>query len=123
MMNLSGFAIGAASHFYKVSPQDTWVIFDDLDVPFGKLRVRSNGTSGGHQGVASTINAIGTGFMRARMGISMNNRAVEPSEVYVLAPFNAQEKDRLTPVIEAASAKLQDLVPADLVEDSTFDLA
>ena len=91
MMNLSGEAVQRLMQFYKIAPADVWAVFDDVDVPFGRLRLRAGGgTSGGHQGVNSLIRHIGPDFLRARVGISLNDRTRESSEEYVLKPFNSR---------------------------------
>jgi peptidyl-tRNA hydrolase, PTH1 family len=123
MMNLSGEAIQRIMQFYKIAPADVWVLFDDVDVEFGRLRLRAGGGSGGgHQGAGSTIQHIGTGFVRVRIGISLNDRAVEPSEVYVLRPFNPQEQKALPALVTKAARVILDQLTADQREDTTFDL-
>ncbi|HEY2004666.1 MAG TPA: aminoacyl-tRNA hydrolase, partial [Candidatus Saccharimonadia bacterium] len=87
-MNLSGEAVQRIMQFYKISPANVWVVFDDVDVPFGRLRLRIGGSSSGHQGIKSVIQHIGPDFIRARVGISLNDRTKESSEEYVLKPFN-----------------------------------
>jgi PTH1 family peptidyl-tRNA hydrolase len=120
MMNLSGEAVQRLVQFYKLRPADVWVVFDELDVPFGKLRVRSGGSAGGHQGVRSTIAHIGENFVRVRVGISLNDRATEPSEVYVLKPFNDQEQASLSRVVGAAAGYLaSQLIHPDPNPDTT----
>jgi PTH1 family peptidyl-tRNA hydrolase len=122
MMNLSGEAVQRIMQFYKLAPADIWVAFDELDVPFGRLRIRHGGSGGGHQGVTSTIRHIGDGFVRFRIGISLNDRNVEPSEVYVLKPFNAEEAEQLPTVVAAAAATVVRQLGAESPEESTFDL-
>jgi PTH1 family peptidyl-tRNA hydrolase len=122
MMNMSGEAVQRTMQYYKIAPTDVWLIFDDLDVPFGKMRVRTGGMSGGHQGVNSTIQHIGANFVRIRLGISMNDRTVEPSEVYVLNPFNQDEQTNLPRIIQAASDIIRDSVVQPSPEDTTFTL-
>lgn len=69
-MNNSGEAVGALARYYKVEPQNIWVIADDLDLPLGKIRVRHGGNSGGHHGLESIERHLGTGnFSRIRMGV------------------------------------------------------
>ncbi|MBI5620670.1 aminoacyl-tRNA hydrolase [Candidatus Gottesmanbacteria bacterium] len=69
-MNNSGLAVGALVRFYKLAPQDLWVIHDDIDLPLGKIRIREKGGTGGHHGVESIIAAVKTDvFIRFRMGI------------------------------------------------------
>lgn len=122
MMNLSGEAAQRIIQFYKLQPTDVWVVFDELDVPFGRLRIRLGGSGGGHQGVNSLMQHIGDKFLRARVGISLNNRAIEPSEVYVLKPFNPDEQTQLPAVITNAAAVLRDQLNLETPTESTFEL-
>jgi peptidyl-tRNA hydrolase, PTH1 family len=122
MMNLSGEAVQKLMQFYKIAPADVWVVCDDLDTPFGKLCIRSGGSSGGHQGLASLIEHIGTGFTRVRVGISMNDRTREPSEIYVLRPFNSDEQTQLSTLINAAATILEHQLTLDAPDESTFNL-
>ncbi len=120
-MNLSGEAVQRLMQFYKIAPADVWVVCDDLDTPFGRLRLRSGGSDGGHQGLRSITQHIGPDFVRARIGISMNNRAVEPSESYVLKPFNPDERAQLSTVITAAVNVIAENLETTPTE-STFEL-
>lgn len=122
MMNLSGEAAQRLMQFYKIQPTDVWAVFDELDIPFGRLRIRTGGSGGGHQGVNSLIRHIGSGFVRARVGISLNNRAVEPSEVYVLKPFKPEEKAHLPELITGAADTLQAQLVHKVPSDTTFSL-
>lgn len=69
-MNKSGFAVKALVDYYKLAPDDVWVIHDDMDLPLGKIRIRRGGSSAGHNGVTSIIQQLKTDdFLRFRMGI------------------------------------------------------
>lgn len=69
-MNNSGIAVSSIVNFYKLKPEDVWVIHDDIDLPLGKIRIRTGGGSAGHNGVESIIKEIGSdAFIRFRMGI------------------------------------------------------
>jgi PTH1 family peptidyl-tRNA hydrolase len=107
MMNGSGEAVQRLMQWYKIAPEDVWIVFDDLDIEFGQLRLREAGSSAGHNGAQSVIDHIGADFKRLRVGISMNDRAVEPSEVYVLRNFNADEDKRLPALIDEATKLLR----------------
>jgi PTH1 family peptidyl-tRNA hydrolase len=98
MMNLSGEAVGKLMRFYKINPQDVWVISDDVDLPFGTFRVRQHGGSGGHNGLGSLIEHIGDGFWRFRLGVSNEHFDKTPTDQYVLDDFSSAEKSKL-PVI------------------------
>lgn len=121
MMNLSGDAVQRLMQKYRLKPADVWVIYDDVDVSFGRLRMRL-GASSGQQGIRSITSAIGSQFVHLRMGISLNDRAIEPSEVYVLKPFNDSEAAQLPQVISAAAQAVRQQLEAAAPADSTFDL-
>lgn len=121
-MNLSGESIQKIMQFYKIRPENVWVIFDDVDVPFGKLKIRQVGSAGGHNGVKSTIANIGQDFIRIRVGISLNDRAIEPSEVYVLKPFTSEEKKELPIIIGAVSKFLVEAMLSDNITDQSISL-
>lgn len=123
MMNGSGNAIQRIMQFYKIAPADVWVIFDDVDLPFGRLRLRTSGQSGsGHQGVNSTIANIGSKFVRVKVGISMNDRATEPSEVYVLRQFNETEQPQIPKLVGEAAHIVKAQLKLEAPEDTTFSL-
>lgn len=93
-MNLSGEAVGALMRYYKIKPEDIFCIYDDMDLPVGKVRIRMSGSSGGHNGIKSMIAHVGTEkFPRFKLGIG---RPLPKWTVidHVLAPFpKEQEKD------------------------------
>jgi len=122
MMNLSGEAAQAIMQFYKISPPDVWAVFDDVDTPFGRLRLRVGGGGSGHQGVNSLIRHLGSDFVRVKAGISLNDRLVEPSEVYVLKPFKPDEQAQLPTIIEHAAAIIQQQLTATTPAETTSDL-
>jgi peptidyl-tRNA hydrolase, PTH1 family len=122
MMNLSGEAVQRLIQHYKLTPSDVWVIFDDVDTPFGKLRLRQGGSAGGHQGVASIMRHAGDGFVRVRLGISLNDRTNEPSEVYVLRPFNEDEQAQLPALIDNASSTILGQIQTAPVNETTISL-
>ena len=75
-MNASGVAVRSLVSFYKLEPQDVWVIHDDLDLPVGKVRMRMGGGSAGHHGIDSIIEELGSDqFMRVRLGIGRGKEA------------------------------------------------
>lgn len=111
-MNLSGTSVAACARYHKIAPKDVWVIHDDLDLPLGKLRLRENGSAGGHNGVASVIERLGTPeFVRFRLGIGRPTTPV-PIEDYVVQPFAPSEKDAAQATIvraaDAAETALKD---------------
>ncbi len=103
-MNLSGRSVAAVWRFYKLELADLLVVHDDLDLPVGKLRLRSEGSSGGHKGLGDVILQIGSeGFARLRVGIGKVHRAATVE--YVLGAFGPQERELMeTAVATAADA-------------------
>jgi peptidyl-tRNA hydrolase, PTH1 family len=122
MMNLSGVAIQKIAAFYKIEPTDIWVLFDDVDTPFGRLRVRQGGSGSGHQGVISAISYIGNDFARFKVGISLNDRTKESSEVYVLKPFNTAEREQLPTLITAATEVIEARLVEQITDPTTYHL-
>jgi PTH1 family peptidyl-tRNA hydrolase len=99
-MNLSGHPVLGLATFYKVPPQRILVIVDDLDLPFGTLRMRARGSSGGHNGLKSLIEALGQDFPRLRIGIG---RAHEGDAIdRVLGNFDDDERAALPGIVERA---------------------
>ncbi len=111
-MNLSGEAVGALARWYKVNPSDVIVVYDDMDLPLGKLRIRPKGGAGGHNGMKSIIAHLGTTeFPRIRIGIG---RSEKDAVNYVLGNFNQQEFDIINNVITKAVESLQVWVRQDI---------
>ncbi len=93
-MNLSGNAVSLVCNFYKISSEDILVIQDDLDLPIGTFRLKTNSSDGGHNGIKSIIEKLGTkDFARLKIGIS-NNKSIDTKD-YVLAKFNKEELNTL----------------------------
>ncbi len=101
-MNLSGQAVAGLVRFYKILPDHLLVIHDDLDLPFGTLRMRPSGGSGGHKGLTSIIEHLGTeAFSRMRLGIGRPLSGMNPAD-YVLEPFSIEEQKVLPIVLDNA---------------------
>ncbi len=90
-MNRSGQAVGEAMRFYKLNPADITVFHDDLDLPFGKLRVKTGGGHGGHNGLRDIDAHIGKDYRRVRIGIDHPGDKNRVSD-YVLSDFNTAER-------------------------------
>ncbi|MBO5474971.1 MAG: aminoacyl-tRNA hydrolase [Bacilli bacterium] len=89
-MNLSGGVVSSFVNYYKVSYKDIIVIHDDLDLPFGKIRIKVNSSAGGHNGVKDIIKSLNTQeFMRIKVGIS-NNKNIDTKD-YVLGNFSKSD--------------------------------
>jgi len=92
-MNLSGESVRPLMDFYQIDPEDVLVIYDDLDLPAGKVRLRQKGGHGGHNGIRSIIDHIGTKeFKRVRIGIGRPDSAM-PIVDYVLRPFSKEQQE------------------------------
>lgn len=101
-MNLSGRAVRALAGFYKIAPADVLVITDDAALPLGRLRARREGSSGGHNGLRSVIEALGTqAFPRLRVGVGRG----EGRELadHVLGRFEPDEQDRVSAAVLRAA--------------------
>jgi PTH1 family peptidyl-tRNA hydrolase len=92
-MNLSGTAVAQAVHFYKLPPENMIILHDDLDIEFGRLKIVSGGGDGGHKGIRSIIEHLGTNnFSRIKIGIGRPASSILP-EKYVLGKFESDEKE------------------------------
>ena len=97
-MNRSGNAVAQMANYFRVEPPDIFVIYDELDLPSGKLRLRPFGGSGGHNGMKSLIRQLGTDrFPRARVGIGRPHNQMNPAD-YVLQNFSADEDSVFEPL-------------------------
>ncbi len=100
-MNASGEAVSKFFSFYKVAPQDLLVVYDDLDLPLGKLRLRPRGSAGGHHGMESILGRIGTAdFPRLRVGIGRPNPEADVD--HVLGEFDEEEMRVIDDTLERA---------------------
>ena len=93
-MNLSGEAVRAVMDYYKISTNDILIVYDDLSLELGKIRFRQNGSDGGHNGIKSIIQHLGTKDV-ARLKIGIGPQQNLPSEVFVLQNFSKEELEKL----------------------------
>jgi PTH1 family peptidyl-tRNA hydrolase len=101
-MNRSGHSIKACLDFYRLKTEQLIVVHDDVDLPVGRIRVVKNGGSGGHKGVISTIDHLGSpDFTRIKVGIG-RPRYGEAIETYVLSPFYDKDREVVDKVIQMA---------------------
>jgi PTH1 family peptidyl-tRNA hydrolase len=101
-MNLSGQSVKRIAERFKVAVSDIFVICDDLSLPFGKLRLRRRGSAGGHKGLSSVAERLGTqDFARLRIGVGAPKGGVDPAD-FVLSDFTPEERDELPAVIARA---------------------
>jgi PTH1 family peptidyl-tRNA hydrolase len=105
-MNASGQAVGDIQRFYKVEPQDVLVVFDDVNLPVGRLRLRPGGSAGGHNGLRSIIQQLGTTDVpRLRVGVGRGDPNRDLAN-HVLARISADESE----ILHAAAALAADAV-------------
>lgn len=112
-MNESGRAVGPVTRFYHIPLTDIMVVYDDLDLPLGKLRIRSGGSSAGHRGVQSIIGVLGSdAFPRLRVGVGRPEESGRDAVGHVLGDFSAAEEkviaEAVARVSEALLAVIQD---------------
>ena len=108
-MNASGIAIEAAAHFYKIPPERVLVLFDDISLPVGKLRIRKNGSAGGHNGLKSIISCLGSDqFPRVKIGVGAKPHPDYDLADWVLSNFTGPEDKLITEAAaRAADAALE----------------
>ena len=115
-MNLSGRPVAALTAFYKVPPDRLVVIHDELDIPFGTLRLKLGGGDNGHNGLRSITQALGTrDYYRVRFGIGRPPGRMDPA-VYVLRDFSAAERKDLPFFIDRAADATETLIAKGLAE-------
>ena len=95
-MNASGIAVEAAAHFYKLPPERVLVLFDDISLPVGKIRVRKSGSAGGHNGIKSIIAMLRTEDVpRVKIGVGAKPHPDYDLADWVLSAFSKQEQPEL----------------------------
>ena len=115
-MNLSGRPVAALSAFYKIPPDRLVVIHDELDIPFGALRLKLGGGDNGHNGLRSITQALGTrDYYRVRFGIGRPPGRMDPA-VYVLRDFTAAERKDLPLFIDRCADATETLITKGLAD-------
>lgn len=115
-MNNSGMSVGLISKFYKIKPEDVWIVYDELDLPLGKLKIRFGGAAAGHHGVESIIEVLGTDkFWRFRLGIGASHdkermigrQNLRGAKEYVLGGFSTGDQGKLKDMIKNAASSIE----------------
>ena len=118
MMNRSGQAVQQAAAFYKIPPERVLVIFDDISLPVGKLRVRPGGSAGGHNGIKSITEHLGTdAYPRFKIGIghpARNNKAVVN---HVLHAFQGEDKTAIEAAVAEMATALEEWIKSGDIEE------
>ena len=108
-MNLSGEAVAKALRDTKLTPEQLWVVHDELDLPLCRLRIKRGGSGAGHNGVLSIISALGTpDFVRFRVGIGKPARKGSPAgRSYVLGRFTKAEAQQVPSIVDGVADALE----------------
>ena len=118
-MNLSGTAVAAALRQSNMTAGDVIVAYDDADLAFGDIRVRTEGGSAGHNGIKSMIEHLGTPeFTRVRVGIGRSENENVPLDVWVLGRWSAEEQEKITEIVGRAADEVEKLVIASEAKQS-----
>ena len=111
-MNASGEALREAKEFYKIALEQVIVVYDELDLPLGNIRVNRGGGSAGHNGIRSVIASLGSGeFCRVRIGIGKPSGKKEGRD-HVLSTFAADERDTAAEMVETAVEATLEIISA-----------
>lgn len=108
-MNLSGQSVKAIQNFYTLSPSDIWIVCDDLDLPFGKIKLRQKGGPGTHNGLKSITQSIGSDeYPRFKIGIESRNETQKTNGAknFVLSRFTKEEETQLPSLTEKAARSI-----------------
>jgi peptidyl-tRNA hydrolase, PTH1 family len=115
-MNLSGGPVAALANFYKLPPERVVVIHDELDVPFGGVRLKLGGGDNGHNGLRSITSSLGTrDYYRVRFGIGRPPGRMDPA-AFVLRDFSATERKELPFALDRCADAVEALITKGLVE-------
>jgi len=108
-MNDSGTAVRKLLDRYRIDPDRMIVVYDDVDLPLGKVRIREKGGPGTHNGMRSIVSVVGEGFPRVRVGVAPADPAAEVGDLaeYVLSPFTADERPEVDRAIDRAAEALE----------------
>ena len=114
-MNRSGDAIAAAADFYHIPPEQVLVLYDDISLEPGKLRIRRKGSAGGHNGIKSIIAQLGTEtFPRIRLGVGAKPDPRYDLADWVLSKFSEEDREKLCPALEQAAEAVKQIVAGDM---------
>ena len=106
-MNLSGEAVGAAARFYKIPPENVVIIYDDVSMAVGKMRIRLKGSAGGHNGIKSIISHMGDAFPRIKLGVGEKPHPEYDLADWVLGKFTDGDRKLLSEKFDSAYQAVQ----------------
>jgi peptidyl-tRNA hydrolase, PTH1 family len=107
-MNLSGEAVQATASFYKINPEKIIVVHDEIDIPFGQIRMRIGGSAAGHNGIKSVTQHITENYGRVRVGIGPKEHPEQDSADFVLARFSKDQEAQMTNLLRETGAILSE---------------
>lgn len=110
LMNLSGEAVQAVANFYKIPPEQVLTVHDELDIPFGQIRMRVGGSPAGHNGIKSLSGVLGEEYGRVRVGIGPKTPEQIDSADFVLQKFNKKELEHLPELVREVNAILTEYI-------------
>lgn len=119
-MNNSGVAVQKIADYFKIAPEGICVLYDDIDLPFGDIRTRTEGSAGTHNGMRSIVQHLGTEFPRIRIGISSEDQGRIPIEDFVLQNFSESEQKTLEEkILPHVSILLEDLAEGKQLDNTS----
>ncbi|MGH7238709.1 MAG: aminoacyl-tRNA hydrolase [Candidatus Saccharimonadales bacterium] len=118
-MNNAGESVMAICNFYKVQPDNILVVHDELDIDFGTIRLRTGGSSAGHNGIKSVSDRIGENYGRVRVGIGPKKPARIKSEDFVLGKFSENELSQLPNLVREATAIISEYIYGNELPNET----
>ena len=114
-MNSSGEAVREACSFYKIPPEKVIVVFDDISLDVGRLRIRRNGSAGGHNGIKSIISHLGSdNFPRIKIGVGAKPNPEYDLADWVLSSFSKQEGEKLRTAVDNAISAIEYMVDGEI---------
>lgn len=118
-MNLSGQSVSQLSSYFRIPPERIIVIFDDISLPPGRLRVRGDGSAGGHNGIKSIIAQLGSqNFPRVKVGVGAKPTPEYDLADWVLSTFSAGEEKDLQPALERAAQAALCIIDSGVAESA-----
>jgi len=114
-MNLSGKSVAAVMQFFKIEREQVAVVHDDIDLPFGAVRFKKGGGSGGHNGLKSIDETVGREYIRVRIGVGKPQYKTQVAD-YVLHAFSQEEEEEIDRLVAYAALVCQKIPTTDLVQ-------
>jgi len=118
-MNLSGEAVQLIANYYKVNTPDILVVYDDLSLPFGHIRSRRGGQSGGHNGIKSLMNCLDNDFYRLKIGTKNSELSNLDQSDFVLAKFTKAEESAIKAILSEVSEMINEFVFNNSITNDT----